>query len=123
MLGQLPIIKELDNKNNVKSHVYYLAIERILTCEYTPLLRKIDVNTIYLAIEKLGKEGFNVTYADGYVRLCYSIITRITINYKEQALITRVKSGQYYSICIVPSDKRENLTKVWLVRTHQSIQQ
>jgi hypothetical protein len=77
MLGQLLIIKELDNKNNVKLYIYCLAIERILTCEYTPLLRKIDVNTIYLAIEKLGKEGFNVTCADGYIRLCYPIIARM----------------------------------------------
>jgi hypothetical protein len=83
ILGQLPITKELDNKDDVKSHVYHLAMERILACEYTPLLRKIDVNTIYLAIEKLGKEGFNVTCADGYIRLCYPIIARITVNYKE----------------------------------------
>ncbi len=112
ILGQLLIIKELDNKDNVKSHVYYLAIKRILAYKYTSLLRKIDVNTIYLAIEKLGKKGFNITYIDGYVRLCYSIITRMTINYKEQALITRVKSRQHYSICKVLFNKRENLIKV-----------
>jgi hypothetical protein len=118
MLGQLPITKELDNKDDVKSHVYHLAIERILAREYIPLLRKIDVNTIHLAIEKLGKEGFNVTCADGYVRLCYPIITRMTVNYEEQALITGVKSGQHCSICTVPSNERENLTKVWPARTH-----
>ncbi len=83
ILGQLPIIKELDNKDNIKSYIYYLAIERILACEYTLLLRKIDVNTIYLAIEKLNKKGFNITCTDRYIRLCYPIITRMTIDYKE----------------------------------------
>jgi hypothetical protein len=123
ILGQLSITKELNNKDDIKSHIYHLAIERILTYKYTPLLRKIDINTIHLAIEKLGKKGFNVTCADGYVRLCYPIIAGMTVDYKEQALITRVKSRQHCSICIVLSDKRENLTKVWLVRTYQSMQQ
>ncbi len=64
-----------------------------------------------------------MTCADGYIRLCYPIITRMTVNYKEQALITRVKSRQHYSICTVLSNKRENLTKVWLARTYRSTQQ
>ena len=38
-------------------------------------------------------------------------------------VITGVKSGQHCSICLVPSDERENLEAKWPLRTHNSTQQ
>ncbi len=40
-------------------------------------------------------------------------------DYEEQVLITGIKKAQHCSICIVPPNERENLTKRWEHRTHE----
>jgi len=44
-------------------------------------------------------------------------------DYEEQVLITGIKKAQHCSICTVPPNERENLTKQWDDRTHELTQQ
>jgi hypothetical protein len=44
-------------------------------------------------------------------------------DYEEQVLITGIKKAQHCSICVVPPNERENLTKKWDDRTHEYTQQ
>jgi hypothetical protein len=58
--------------------------------------------------------------ADGSIRLCYTIIAAITVDYEEQVLITGIASSTC-PICHVPLRERENLCSGgWPLRTHQS---
>ena len=43
-------------------------------------------------------------------------------DYEEQVLITGVKSGRHCTICKVPPNERENLTRRWSTRTHADMQ-
>ena len=76
-----------------------------------------------VALESLAQDGFAVTCADGHVRKCYPIIAGIMADYEEQVLITGIKKAQHCSICVVPPNERENLTKRWDDRTHEFTQQ
>ncbi len=58
-------------------------------------------------------------FADGNVRQCHLIIAGMSVNYKEQVVITGIKSGMQYSMCQIPPNERENLCKKWLKRTHE----
>ena len=49
--------------------------------------------------------------------MCHFIITNSTIDYKEQVVITDVKSGVQNTICIVLNCKRENLDNLWFLQT------
>lgn len=44
------------------------------------------------------------------------------VDYEEQVLITGIKSNQHCSICLVPPDRRGDLSGRWNLRTHQSTQ-
>jgi hypothetical protein len=44
-------------------------------------------------------------------------------NYEEQVLIMGIKKAQHCSICIVPPNERENLTKKWNNRTYELMQE
>ncbi len=50
-------------------------------------------------------------YTDGCVRQYHPIIIGMSINYKEQVVITSIKLGMQYSICQVPPEDCENLCK------------
>src|SRR5271167_3495017 len=76
-----------------------------------------------IALESLARDGFLITCADGHVRICHPIIAGIMADYEEQVLITGIKKAQHCSICIVPPNERENLTKKWDDRTHEYTKQ
>ena len=87
-------------------------------------LCKINLaNSILLALETLARDGFIITCVDRYNRKCYPIIARFIADYKEQVLITSIKKAQHCSICTVPPNEQENLTKKWEDRTHEHTQQ
>ena len=58
--------------------------------------------------------------ADGFTRHCHPIIAGMMVDYKEQVLITSIKSNSHCSICQVPPNKREHLCQPWDMRTHES---
>ena len=76
-----------------------------------------------VALKSLVQDGFAVTCANRHVRKCYPIIVGIMADYEEQVLITGIKKAQHCSICVVPPNERENLTKRWDDRTHEFTQQ
>ena len=43
------------------------------------------------------------------------------IDYKEQILITSIKANMQYPICHVLLKKRDIVTKLWDLQTHESI--
>jgi hypothetical protein len=75
------------------------------------------------ALESLAKDSFLVRCADGHHRRCYPIIAGFMADYEEQVLIMGIKKAQHCSMCIVPLNERENLTKKWDDRTHEHTQQ
>ena len=50
-------------------------------------------------------------YADGRVQQCHPIIAGINIDYKEQVVMTDIKSEMQYFMCQVSPEERENLCK------------
>ncbi len=48
---------------------------------------------------------------DGNVGQCHPIIAGMSVDYKEQVVITGIKSGMQCSICQVTPNERENLCK------------
>ncbi len=58
--------------------------------------------------------------ANDLKRRYYPILTGVMVDYKEQVFITRIKANVQYSICHVPPQERENLTKTWTSRTDKS---
>ena len=49
---------------------------------------------------------------------CYPIIAGMSIDYKEQVVITSIKLDMQCSMCQVPPNKRENLCKKWPKKIH-----
>ena len=56
---------------------------------------------------------------DENVQKCHPIIVGINVDYKEQIMITDIKSGMQCSICQVPPNKYENLYKKWTKKTYE----
>ena len=73
-----------------------------------------------IVLEKLSQTRFAIFCADGYTRHCHPIIAGLMVDYKEQVLITGVKSNNHCTICQVPPSEREHLCKRWDMRTHES---
>ncbi len=71
-------------------------------------------------MEKAAVEGLLMMCADGRVRRCHPIIAGMSVDYKEQVVITGIKSGMQCSMCQVPPEERENLCKTWALRIHES---
>ena len=57
----------------------------------------------------------------GFKRCYYPILTSVIVDYKEQVLITGIKTNMQCSICHISPQEREKLTKTWPPRTHKSI--
>ncbi len=51
------------------------------------------------SLEKAVVEGLLMMCADRSVRRCHTIIVDMSINYKEQVVITGIKAGMQYSMC------------------------
>ena len=81
-------------------------------------LRKEDTNDIAALLEH--KDGIELVYVDGYKRRCYPVLAGLMMDYKEQVLITGIKTNMQYSICYIPPKERELVTRFWELRTHQS---
>ncbi len=58
--------------------------------------------------------------ADRHIRQCHPIIAGMSVDYKEQVVITGIKSGTQCSMFQVPLEERENLCKTLALRTHKS---
>ena len=61
----------------------------------------------------VARESLLMICADENVRKYHLIIAGTSVNYKEQVVITDIKSDMQYSICQVLSIKRKNLCKKW----------
>lgn len=57
---------------------------------------------------------------DGRVQQYNSIIASMSIDYKEQVMITDIKLGMQWSMYQVPPEKCENLCKTWVLRIYES---
>ena len=64
-------------------------------------------------------DGLMMICAYGNMRKCYTIIAAISVDYKEQVVITSIKSGMQCSMCQVPPNEQENLSKKWPKKTHE----
>lgn len=71
------------------------------------------------AFEQLAKKGVNIRCANDFTKRCHPIIGGMMVDYEEQVLITGIKKNRYCSICTVPPDERQNLTKRWEYCTHE----
>jgi hypothetical protein len=129
LLGELPIYKEVkrakdSSSDGVKAHLYHQAMAKIFDRKSISTVFQVDneLTMSQIAIKELSHKGFNVVCADGFVRKFYPIIAGMMVDYEEQALITGIKSGQHCSICKVPPNERETLTRQWDKRTHEDTQ-
>ena len=66
-----------------------------------------------IALKSVVGKGLLIMCADRNVWQCHPIIAGMSVDYKEQLVITGIKSGMQYSICQEPHKKRENLYKMW----------
>ena len=80
----------------------------------TPLYHTLYIykyaNGSSTAFKYAVERGLLVRYVDGRNRRCYLVIAGFIADYKEQVLITRVKSRVYYILYYVPPSKREILS-------------
>ena len=58
------------------------------------------------------EKNIEILYVDSLKHYYFLIFVGIIVDYKEQILITKIKTCVQYSIYQVPSKKQENLTKV-----------
>ena len=59
--------------------------------------------------------------ADRNVWQYHPIIGSISVDYKEQVVITGIKSGLQCWICYIPPEERKNFCKVWLRQIYKSM--
>ncbi len=57
---------------------------------------------------------------DRRVRQCHPIIAGMSVDYEKHVVISDIKSGMQCSMCQVPPEERENLCKIWVLRTHEN---
>ena len=62
------------------------------------------------ALEKAGKEGVYLLYTDGQDRHYFPLLAVFMANYKEQVMLTGIKSGCKYSTYYIHINKRHDLT-------------
>ena len=58
-------------------------------------------------------------YTDSLKRHCYPILAGVIVDYKEQVLITGIKTNMQCFVCYVSPKKQENLTKTWPSRIYE----
>lgn len=74
---------------------------------------------IVQALKSPGTRGIVLKCADGCERLCYTILSAITIDYEEAVLVTGITNWAC-PICLVPLKERGNLScRQWKKRTHE----
>ena len=109
IVGLISIYKEDCLK--VKIEIYHQIIGVITKykskCHF--LYKVIWLNVT--ALEKVAIKGLLMIWIDENMQKCHPIITSISINYKEQVMITSIKSGIQCTICQVPPNKHQNLYK------------
>lgn len=143
LVGLLPNVTGVDVIT--KTQIYHSAMAFIFkskltcSCEYRTaghgmIVVKLDSSRVwrenghadectdYAAIEVLAVKGMYVRCADDKIRKCYPVLAGIMADYEEQVMIAGVKSGHHCTICEVPPNERQNLTKRWPERTHESMQ-
>lgn len=69
---------------------------------------------IQTVLQEYYNEGIEMICVDGLKYHYDPILIGITIDYKEQVLITVIKTNIQCSVCHIFPDKRENLTKIYL---------
>jgi hypothetical protein len=67
------------------------------------------INISSTAIQQLAHDSMIIIYTDSNNQQYFSILAEMIVNYKEQALITRVKSSQHCTIYTVPLSKYKDL--------------
>ena len=82
----------------MRSTCYYKAIKEILKYKYLIYNKQEPGLTSLVALKSLQYEGINIEYTDRKIRQYYPIIYGIIADYKEQVLITNIKTQQHYII-------------------------
>lgn len=80
--------------------------------------RKKDTNSVTILLEH--QDGIKLVYADGYKRHCYLVLAGFLLDYKEQVIITGIKSNLQYLICHILLKEREFITRLEKPQTNQS---
>lgn len=56
------------------------------------------------------KDGIELVNTNRYKKCCYPVLASLIVNYKEQALITSIKTNTQCSICYVLPKKKRLIT-------------
>ena len=100
LLSSIPIVyersKDANNKDkDLKAKIYYMALKTILQRTYPSFLsdelKKWDTNDIVALLEH--KDGIELVCANGYKKHFYSVLAGLIVDYKEQVLITGIKTN------------------------------
>ena len=73
-----------------------------------------------IALQEIYKEGIKIWYVNSFKWPYYSIFAALMIDYKEQVLITDIKTNMQYFIYYILPSKREIVTKLWDFQTYES---
>lgn len=112
LLGSISIIhkwsEDGNNKNkNLKAKIYHLVLKTMLQRKYLLLTsNRSDTIILDIALWDTYKNGIEIRCTNGFKQCCYPIFAGLMVDYKEQVLITRIKSNRLYSICHVLPKKR-----------------
>ncbi len=108
MIVGLILIHKRDSFN-VKMEIYHKTTGVIIKCKSKcHVLRKV-IRLNVTELEKAAIESLLMMCADGNMRQCHPIIAGMSVDYKEQMVITGIKSGMQCSMCQVPPNDCENL--------------
>ncbi len=117
IVGLIPIHKR--DSLEVKMEIYHQTMGVITRCKSKCHILHKMIWLNVTALEKAAIKSLLMMCTDRNVRQCYPIIASISVDYKEQVVITGIKSSMQCSMCQVPTNERENLCKKWLKRTHE----
>ena len=67
------------------------------------------------------KKGIEIWCVNGFKQCCYPVFVGLIIDYKEQVLITSVKTNMQCFIYHVLPKEREHVIKKWKFQTQKSI--
>ena len=71
-------------------------------------------------LEKVVVDNLFMIFIDEHVQQYQPIISDISVDYKEQIVITNIKSGTQCFICKIFLKEYENLCKIWALKIHKN---
>ena len=83
----------------IKKEIYYQTMGVITKCKSNcHVLHKVILLNV-IALEMAAIDNLLIIYANRNMRKYHTIIASMSVNYKEEVVITGIKSGMQYSIC------------------------